>query len=316
MPMLNDLPIDVRRYRLLNLIFLSLNIGYASAFALRTYLDLWPGMRADGLYSSLNQYFHYPRWNDFGLVFTFVAAMLLATSITLALFLIISRFGSPAVTRAVLDPVACLLAITAAPACWIGAIEIGGGRYLNWWDIYPMWFGRQGFWSLAFEAAFILIFLYVARRRNKTFGYSLVILLAHYSFWAWYMWPAIREDIRWHPILQYCSVVCPASGLAWLFYVTALRERESGHSFNVGRDLVCVMAGAACGQFGRVVADSVGPLAFPPSPESRGPENIVSALAFLLFLLFAAGGFGLCWRFYLSLERSLRAAAPGRRQLM
>jgi hypothetical protein len=218
---------NIGAVRFLNAVLFSLNIGFALAFALRTYLDLIRGgWLAEILYGEINRIFHYSHWSHFGLVVVFAVVMFVAAETVLLLLLLIMQSGHSALTRATFDPAACILALAAAPACWISSIVIGWPPS-NRWNVYPAFPGLHGFWFLGIEVSSVLVLLYAARRLHRPFLYSVVILTAHYSLWAWYMWPAIIEDLQWHPVLQASAVVCPCSGLAWLLYSTALRVHQN-----------------------------------------------------------------------------------------
>ena len=69
--------------------------------------------------------------------------------LALAFFLLVflGRFGSAALGRFILDPVACLILLAAAPACWIYSILHAGGLF--WFSGYPAWPRESGFSSLA-----------------------------------------------------------------------------------------------------------------------------------------------------------------------
>lgn len=218
--------------RFLNAVLFSLNIGFALAFSLRTYLDLVRGgWLAEMLYGETNRFFHYSHWSHFGLVVVFVAPMLTVAVVVLLLLLAIVRFAPAGFTHVVFDPAACVLALAAAPTCWVSSIVIGWPPS-NRWNEYPALPGLHGFWFLGIEVASVLALLYVASRLHRPFLYSLPILFGHYSLWAWYLWPAIIEDLQWHPVLQTLSFVCPGSALAWLLYATAVRENE-GDAYKV-----------------------------------------------------------------------------------
>jgi flagellin-like protein len=66
---------------------------------------------------------------------------------------------------------------------------------------------------------------------------------------------------------------------------------------SLARTFVCIGAGLVCSRVGLVVGAIFLPLAFPLSlPGSSRAENNVVALLILITVVFAVGGFVLCWK--------------------
>jgi hypothetical protein len=67
---------------------------------------------------------------------------------------------------------------------------------------------------------------------------------------------------------------------------------------SLARIFVCTGAGLVCGRVGLVAGAILLPLAFPLSlPDSSQAENTVMTLMILIAMVFAVGGFVLCWKF-------------------
>jgi hypothetical protein len=149
----------VGRLRLLNIVLLSLNMGYALASALRTYLDVPRGeWLAVLLYGSPIHFFHHNDWRYFAVAEVFVGTMLLMATTVLIVVLLCVRYSSPSFAKFLAGPLSCLLALAAMPTFWIASIQIGWPPF-HFWDTYPDWLGGRGFGTLAAEVIFVLALL-------------------------------------------------------------------------------------------------------------------------------------------------------------
>jgi hypothetical protein len=204
----------------------SLNIGFAVAYALYTYIDSTQGNAlGQWVVSHLIEPFHV---NENGLAGAKLELVVPMAGVALILFLmlLLLRLGVPVLSRVILDPIACLAALAAAPAFWIYAIiRVGPG--LLWFYGYPAWPKESGFSFLVLEVSGIFVLLYAARKYRMPLWCSLALLLAHYTLWSWYMWPDILH--RFYLISGFASaaIVCPCSGVAWLLYVNAVRDKDA-----------------------------------------------------------------------------------------
>ena len=211
--------------RLLHEALFSLNIGFAVAYGLFTYMNSTRGgSLGQRVVSTFNESFHLNKNGTVGLALAFVVPMA-GLALFLFLLLLLLRFGAPALARVILDPVACLTALGAAPACWIYAIlRVRPG--LVWFNGYPAWPRESGFTFLCIEVSAMLVLLYSARGYRTPLWGSLAFLTVHYAFWAWYMWPDIVHRFWLIPSLAWTAIVFPCSGLTWLFYVSENRKKE------------------------------------------------------------------------------------------
>ena len=123
---MKQIPNNIDSLRLLHEILFALNIGLATAFALRTYIDL-PRQQwlAERFHLWADKLLGLQENNDAWVRIQFVGTMLGSAAIVF-LLLILLRAGPRPLHRAILDPLACALALAAAPALWIAAILIGG----------------------------------------------------------------------------------------------------------------------------------------------------------------------------------------------
>lgn len=226
---MKQIPNNIDSLRLLHEILFALNIGLATAFALRTYIDL-PRQQwlAERFHLWADKLLGLQENNDAWVRIQFVGTMLGSAAIVF-LLLILLRAGPRPLHRAILDPLACALALAAAPALWIAAILIGGPPD-HWWNGYPAWPGQNGFWFLGIEATLAYVFLQIAVRWKNPIGWGVLILVGHYGIWACYLWPAMSHELwpfssfSW---LQTFAIATPCSGLTWLLYAVTLRERKS-----------------------------------------------------------------------------------------
>jgi len=201
----------------------SLNIGFAVAYALVTYISSTRGASLGRqVVSTFNDGLHLNKNGTVGLELAFVVPMA-GVALFLLLLLLLLRLGAPALGRVILDPVACLTALGAAPACWIFAIlSVRPG--LVWFSGYPAWPRESGFSFVCLEVSAMLALLYAARKYRIPLWGSLAFLAVHYAFWAWYMWPDIVHRFWLTPSLALTAIVCPCSGLAWFLYASVNRD--------------------------------------------------------------------------------------------
>jgi hypothetical protein len=148
-----------------------------------TYLNTWPGEPVGRkLIASIDDTFHISKNSIVGLELAFIGTML---GLALAFFLLVflGRFGSAALGRFILDPLACLILLAAAPACWIYSILHAGGLF--WFSGYPAWPRESGFSSLVLEVSIMTALLYGARRDQLSLWWSVVLLFLRFVFWGW-----------------------------------------------------------------------------------------------------------------------------------
>jgi len=87
-------------------------------------------------------------------------------------------------------------------------------------------------------------------------------------------------------------------------YFVSIRELFPIRSDGLGRAVACVLAAVVCGDIGAALGGFLGPLLFPPLPESDVAGNRTAMLAMALFLLFGSGGVLLCHRLTAGLPES------------
>ncbi|MGA8506116.1 MAG: hypothetical protein WB762_10965, partial [Candidatus Sulfotelmatobacter sp.] len=92
----------------------------------------------------------------------------------------------------------------------------------QWWGITPAW------WILVCETTLAMAALYFTLFTQKPIIYSLALLLAHYGFWAYYIWPALSEPSFFTPRLV--AVTSVAAGVCWVVYARANMAGTSVHT--------------------------------------------------------------------------------------
>ncbi|MGA8437912.1 MAG: hypothetical protein WB714_06765, partial [Candidatus Sulfotelmatobacter sp.] len=94
--------------------------------------------------------------------------------------------------------------------------------YIILWGITPAW------WILVCETTLAMAALYFTLFTQKPIIYSLALLLAHYGFWAYYIWPALSEPSFFTPRLV--AVTSVAAGVCWVVYARANMAGTSVHT--------------------------------------------------------------------------------------
>jgi hypothetical protein len=149
---------------------------------------------------------------------TFIALMLVPASIVL---LLLKLAKGTTVERLVLHPVAGISALLALPTLWTLAIE------LQFWVPRPLvslgWRYPPSL-LLRVEAVWICAIFLIGRTRLIPIWLISLLLIAHYSFWGWVIWPEF--SVLYHVSPAFCAPVFPASGFAWLLYLARLRRNR------------------------------------------------------------------------------------------
>jgi len=112
--------------------------------------------------------------------------------------------------RMLLGPVACVSALVVPPISWIYGVRVSGAHYVMWYEVTPQWS------LLAGEASVMAVLLYFMVRWKTPPPFTITLLVAHYGFWAHYMWGAIsvsRSVAVWLGTLTWA-----AAGVVWVLY--------------------------------------------------------------------------------------------------
>lgn len=198
---------------------LCLNIGFAFSFAILTNAEAPIAPERTSLIEQVFGYttVHFTATAKVcGLNLALVGWML-ATALLILVVLALLRRAPFSLNRMVVDSVACISALAAVPVLWMLAVT-HSGRYINWWNEYPWWL----WWTILPESCLVMgiVSLTVIKRASLMVG--LVVMLAHYGFWGYYMRPAISHA----PIVAAILVVptCVGAGILWLLYTRADTE--------------------------------------------------------------------------------------------
>ena len=197
----------------------SLNVGFSIAYALLVFGGRMGGYDT-GVLRYVDNLLHIDRMNAVGLEIAFVAVVSVVTMLTFV-FLQLIRWGPVGLSQVTLGPVAAVVAVAAAPALWIYALR-SSGLFLFFGDDYPSWPTGSPWLSIGLEVSLVFTIIYITQIRKMSLWYALTPLLIHYCYWASYMWTGISHAFPFSAP-AYLSIVCPCSGLAWLFHVRALR---------------------------------------------------------------------------------------------
>jgi hypothetical protein len=132
--------------------FIALNIGFSAAYALFTYMSSTRGAPLGAqLVSALDDMFYVDKNRILGLELAFILPML-AVALCLLLLLLLLHFAPGTFRELILNPIACVAALAAAPACWIyGIVHAQPG--LLWFNGYPSWPSESGFSFLILEVS-------------------------------------------------------------------------------------------------------------------------------------------------------------------
>jgi uncharacterized protein DUF6438 len=236
----------------------SLNIAFAFVYALLLYVfsnqDAWTPVNDSTYYFSRSAYrlndllrigsrsavetnsvarhFQHP-WNQVGYEF-----LVVVTTLSLAaLIFLVTRFLAPSkVRRLLLDGVAGATALFAVPLFYLCV-----SRLVWSWptSYYQRPLPSSGFWRNPRLAVFVgevlcfAMLLAIDKKRRISIWIAGVLLLAHYSFWTFVLWPNTRIYFYWLYAPRVLFLAFPAAGIVWLLY---LEVERTGHSVTWGRE--------------------------------------------------------------------------------
>lgn len=202
--------------RCLNDALFSLNLGFSIAYSLLTYLTA-PLSRGEELEAKIvvwiSALFSLQPRSSIALELGFLAAMLTVGLSVFALMCLL-RLPQFSLKHRGWEATSGILVLAAAPALWVYALRTAS-LYVFWWNDYPAWPAGSPWLSMGLEVSLIITIVYSMRKRQIAFWYSVLPLLAHYSYWAWCMWPGMSHAFPFSAP-KVCFLVCPISGLTWL----------------------------------------------------------------------------------------------------
>lgn len=202
--------------RRLNDAMFSLNLGFSIAYSVLTYLTA-PLSRGEELETKIvartSALFSLQSRSSIALELGFLAAML-AVGLSVFALMFLLRLAPFSLKHRVWAAASGILVLAAAPALWEYALRTAS-RYVFWWSDYPAWPARSPWLSMGLEVSLIITIVYSLRKRQIAFWYSVLPVLAHYLYWALWMWPGMSHAFPFSAP-KVCFLACPISGLTWL----------------------------------------------------------------------------------------------------
>jgi len=210
----------------LHTVFLSLNVGFASTFAVLIFKYTATGLRASAFYflqpanifftrraAEVDRLLHLSIGSDAGAAVVACASILF---IALTFLILLRCVGLGALGRTLFEPIGLVSATALLPVLYLYVLQSTQG-----WDyIFPFWSSRE-LSIFLLQVPLVWAFFLLARDWRHRAWVGAVILALHYSVWTGLLWwTFIRIPLRGPKLFYF---VFPCSGFAWLLYTATLQ---------------------------------------------------------------------------------------------
>jgi hypothetical protein len=212
-------------------VLLSLNVGYAVALSVWTFVHrgdphtlsiyfMLPGERLlSGIAANIDRSRHL---NVTGGTGHEIALMIFIFVIAILVLIFLRLIALTGLSPKILDFAGGIVALAFVPALWLHANQ--AAFFPN--PAFSFWASFH--WSLFdIEGPLACAAMYYGRKGRLPLWVCVLILIFHYTWWLGWMW----SDLYWAPnwwespmwVTAVFFVVFPASGFAWLFYIRRMR---------------------------------------------------------------------------------------------